>query len=851
MSSPPASPPRTPRSASYSQHHPSISSRLRESHAPRASPRNGLPSPSFDGASDSLPPPLNPLNSHQRSNTTESNNENPASNNSPLRPRHWRNYSTHNCSQPEGEPCEHGKWSPKLNPTSPSSASSTLGDTEQSFGGRYERGQSIVGGVSGVLGDAVGDTVFGDGRFYGSNGDAGTKDQKSGWSGSWTRWWGNGGDDKDDIRKPMSTTRWLASTHRVKNKRRMYLVYYFPFLQWVSQYRWSFFKGDLVAALTMASFYIPMSLSYASNLGHIPPINGLYSFVFNPFIYALLGSCPQMVVGPEAAGSLLLGTVVKSSINNGSSGDEDEVMHARIAGVVTGMAGAVIFIAGLTRLGFLDSVLSRPFLRGFISAIGFVILVDQLIPEMGLMRMAHHVGGVSHGSSVDKIVFLVKNVGKAHGLTCAVAFGSFAIIMACREIKRRLQPRIPSVAYIPDRFIVVVLSAVFTWKFSWHRQGLEILGDVKSSTGAPFPFQFPLLPAHMHHVREAMSTSFLIALLGFFESSVAAKSLGGGESKDRDGLQGMSLSANRELVALGVANVVGGCFMALPAFGGYGRSKVNASTGGRTPMSSILLSIVTVICILFLLPYFYYLPKVVLSAMISVVAYSLIEEAPHDILFFLHIHAWPELFLMALIFLSTIFYSLPLGIALGIGLSLLSVIKHATKPRIQILGKVPGTHDQFENAEEHPQRLEFVEGCLIVKMPEPLTFANTGDLKGRLRRLELYGTTTAHPALPRVRKPEHNNNIIFDIHGVTGLDGSGTMVLAEIVDNYISRGARVFFCRCPKEGSKVMRLFEESGIVDRAGGNRHFVRSVDEALRMAEMERLSDFFERNPAEGGA
>lgn len=112
----------------------------------------------------------------------------------------------------------------------------------------------------------------------------------------------------------------------------------------------------------------------------------------------------------------------------------------------------------------------------------------------------------------------------------------------------------------------------------------------------------------MHHVREAMSTSFLIALLGFFESSVAAKSLGGGESRPGEGIQGMSLSANRELVALGVANIVGGCFMALPAFGGYGRSKVNASTGGKTPMSSIILSLITVICVLFLLPYFYYLP---------------------------------------------------------------------------------------------------------------------------------------------------------------------------------------------------------------------------------------------------
>lgn len=232
--------------------------------------------------------------------------------------------------------------------------------------------------------------------------------------------------------------------------------------------------------------------------------------------------------------------------------------------------------------------------------------------------------------------------------------------------------------------------------------------------------------------------------------------------------------------------------------------------------------------------------KAVLSAMISVVACSLIEEAPHDIKFFMHIRGFSELFLMFLIFAATIFYSLPLGIALGVGLSLLSVIRHATKPRIQILGKVPGTKDQFENAEDNPQGLEFVEGCLIVKMPEPLTFANTGDLKSRLRRLELYGTNAAHPALPRVRMPEHNQNIIFDVHGVTGLDGSGTQVLAEIVEGYVGRGVRVFFCRVPNERSPVWILFEKSGIVDMCGGRGHFLRSVDEALRMTELESLSE-----------
>jgi MFS superfamily sulfate permease-like transporter len=226
----------------------------------------------------------------------------------------------------------------------------------------------------------------------------------------------------------------------------------------------------------------------------------------------------------------------------------------------------------------------------------------------------------------------------------------------------------------------------------------------------------------------------------------------------------------------------------------------------------------------------------VLSSVLSVVSVSLIEEAPHDIRFFIRIRGWSELGLMLLIFVSTVFYSLYLGIALGIGLSILQVIRHSTKPRIQILGKVSGTRDHFENAEVHPDSVEFIEGCLIVKIPEPLTFANTGDLKNRLRRLEFYGTNAAHPALPRVRPPEHNKNIIFDIQGVTSIDGSGTQVLTEIVQGYVSQDVRVFFAHVPQVSSDVFHLLEKSGIVEICGGPTHFVRTVEEALRLAEME---------------
>lgn len=222
--------------------------------------------------------------------------------------------------------------------------------------------------------------------------------------------------------------------------------------------------------------------------------------------------------------------------------------------------------------------------------------------------------------------------------------------------------------------------------------------------------------------------------------------------------------------------------------------------------------------------------------MISVVAYSLIEEAPHDIHFFWRISGYSELFLMTLIFLTTFFWNLRIGIAVGIGLSLLRLLRHSTRPRIQILGRVPGTQD-FENAETDPDALEYAPHCLIVKIPEPLTFANTGSLKDRLRRLEDHGTNAAHPALPKVRKPEHNRHLIFDVHGVTALDPAACQVLLEIVASYIERGTRVYFSRVPGRGrSEVWRLMQVSGIVDVCGGERYFLRSVGEALKLSERE---------------
>ncbi|KAI0198133.1 putative sulfate transporter [Astrocystis sublimbata] len=631
----------------------------------------------------------------------------------------------------------------------------------------------------------------------------------------------------------MARANTLAESHGFEMKGYMYLSYYVQGLSWMRQYKLSWLTGDLTAAVSMASMYLPMALSYAENLAHMPPISGLYAFVFMPLIYAFLGTSPHMVVGPEAAGSLLVGAIVKS-IDRGHDPHphDDAITNAQMGGIAVGLAGAYIFVAGVLRFGFLENVLSRPFLRGFISSIGVVIFIDQLIPTLGLSAVARHVPDLSGGSTVDKFQFIVTYLGGWHRLSGIIGIVSFVVVMMFRKIKNRLQPRYPGVAYVPDRLLVVVASALLAYYLDWEHQGVELLGKVEASSGGLFEVRNPFHWDDRSHIIGALGSSFLISMLGFFESSVAAKSLG-----DARHIEGMEFSANRELVALGVANFAGSFFMSLPAFGGYGRSKLNKSTGGKSPMSSILLSLITVISIFYLLPFFYYIPKPVLSALIMVVAYSLIEELPEDMVFFVRIRGLRELGLMAIIVLVTVLVSLNMGIATGIGLSLVIVVHDASRPRIAIMGKLPNSNN-WVNAEDHPERVESVEGVLIVKIPEPLTFLNTGNLKSRLDRMERYGTNRAHPALPRLRPQNSNQNVIFDIHGVTSMDGSGTQVLMEIVKKFREQGVRVFFSRAPARDNEVWDQLKRSGIVALVGGEHLFVNDVKDALNLAQQAHV-------------
>lgn len=108
--------------------------------------------------------------------------------------------------------------------------------------------------------------------------------------------------------------------------------------------------------------------------------------------------------------------------------------------------------------------------------------------------------------------------------------------------------------------------------------------------------------------------------------------------------------------------------------------------------------------------------------------------------------------------------------------------------------------------------LEEIEGCLIIKIPEPLTFTNSSDLRTRLQRVEMYGSTKAHPALKRSRSPAMTKYIIFDLHGMTDIDSSAAKILTELLTSYKRRNIHSFFVRVNKNARLRIRL-RKTGIV--------------------------------------
>ncbi|KAM0755617.1 hypothetical protein T439DRAFT_320323 [Meredithblackwellia eburnea MCA 4105] len=601
--------------------------------------------------------------------------------------------------------------------------------------------------------------------------------------------------------------------------------YYIPVLNWLPEYTWTAFAGDVTAAFTMTSMIVPQSMSYASNLAQIDPVNGLFGAAIPAMVYSVLGTCRQLSVGPEASLSLIMGQAITAFIadEQHAHGELDPADRMKLAmlisTVITFEAGIITFALGLMRLGFLDAVLSRALLRGFVTAVGLVIFVSQLVPILGLERVLAD-SPIPVESSVDKVFFVLRNLSRTHLLTLAVSGTALATLVLAKMFKGRLFNRrgFKWLAYVPEVLLVVIASTVATGVFNWDLQGLSVLGKVSAGEArVALPFT-----KSAGYLSKCLGTSTVIAILGYLDSIVGAK--------DSAARYGYPVSPNRELVAVGAANIAASFVVGtLPGYGSITRSRLAGDTGATTQMTSLLTGAFVLLVSYFLLGFLFFLPKAILATIILVVVFSILAEAPHDVLFFWKMQAWVDGGLMLLTFVLTFFVGVETGIVVSVAVSMVLCIKQSASMRVSILGRVPGTQYYEPLDDDDDDGLlpgEEIPGVLIVRLRDSsLTFANAGALKERLRRLERYGRGRHHPS-DRPRRAEASV-IIFSLQDTEDIDASALQLLSEVVEAYVARSVLIYWAHVQPA---VLARLDKCGILVLSGDASHVQPNVQSAL---------------------
>ena len=621
--------------------------------------------------------------------------------------------------------------------------------------------------------------------------------------------WSQYGEVDGGYRRPQQ--RVLNAVHTLCTR----IPYYVPVLAWMPAYKREYFVSDLLAGLTVGVMLVPQGLTYAG-LANLPPIYGLYAAFFPLITYVIMGSSRHLSIGPEVTTSILIGKTIleAAKLPDGADPDDDAVQLqylVPVAMVLSLLVGVFSFLLGIVRLGFLDSILSRPILAGFINAVALTLIAEQANTILGIP----HKGG---DTPAEALWYAVTHVGRTHVLTLLISLFCCATMFGAGYVKKSVLPHSRIAQCIPDILIVVVLVTLLSYLMDFGSLGVATL-SIKE-TG----FRRPSIPNVSEFGNSFLVTSALtITLLGFVESQLVSKKFA---SK-----HGYSISANRELVALGVCSIIGSFFGAYSAFGSIARTKVSETAGCKTNMTNLIASVVSLISIILILPLFQWTPRAVTASIIFVVAAGLIEW--HEMHFIWTVKAWKDMLLSIVMTIVTFVFGVDTGVFFAFASCLLLVVKKTSRPGVTLLGR-GYQDDQFGAISELERQVSDIEGILIYKLEGPLYFANAEKLKDSTRRMERYGGFHVHPS--EAPKPMQLSSIIFDMSSLTSVDASALAIMHEIISHYREEGRRVCLVKIPR---KVLYKFQLAGILDLVGFENLY-KTLDDVFALLKNENVTN-----------
>jgi SulP family sulfate permease len=477
-------------------------------------------------------------------------------------------------------------------------------------------------------------------------------------------------------------------------------------LDWVRDYRRSDLKGDLVSGAVLAAVLVPQAMAYARVAG-LPPITGLYAATVPLVVYAALGRSHTLGLGPVASLALLAAAGLSKLADAGSA------EYVAFAATLALLTGVVHLVVGIARLGFVVRFLSAPVLRGFLAGLGITVIVTQVAPMLGYT--------VGVGDLTDVLGEVVRGLDKTSWAAAVLAASTLVVLEACRRV-----------TWLPGPLVVVVAGIVLSVVLDLGTKGVPLVGSVPSELpGVAIP------PLEFNAVKTLVPTALAISLISIVESWAMAR---------RYALvAGYAVSADREITAVGAANVAAGVFQGMPVTGAISRATVGHNAGARTPLSLALAAAGVVAVLGVATGALAELPDAVLAALVvdAVIRFVNIPEARR---------LWRvkriDFWLAVVAFVSTLGLGIELGVLLSVTASMLAVALRASRPHVTV--RLSGRGD----------------GVLEVRVVDELFFGNAEYLD---------------EAIEAALEQEHDiTTLQLDVEGVADLDSTADEMLRRL-----------------------------------------------------------------------
>jgi high affinity sulfate transporter 1 len=547
---------------------------------------------------------------------------------------------------------------------------------------------------------------------------------------------------------------------------------YLPILSWLPGYQKGWFRGDVIAALTLWALLVPEAMAYAGIAG-MPPETGLYAAPLALVAYAIFGTSRHLDVGPSSAvAALSLSVVAGLGVAIGSP----EFILLTIALAL--MVGVFLIIGGFLRLGVLADFLSRPVLDGFVVGVAISIAVGQLDKVLGFEPDGY--------DFIPDLLQFITNLDMIHWPTFIVGAISLALLFALH----RFTPKLPAA------LIVLFLAIAASSLLDFESRGIHIVGEIPA--GLP-DFGIPE-GLGIEELLAVAPGAVGVALVAFAESVAIARSFG---TKF-----GYEVDANQELIAVGASNLGSGFSGAFAVDGSMSRTSAAVGAGAKTQMVSLVAAVAILITAVALTGLFHNLPEATLGAIV-------IHAVWHNISFS-KISQYRSItkldYATAIVaMIGVLAFGLLQGLVLAALLGLIVLLLGTKQRNTSVLGKVPETTiyrsiDHYPDGETYP-------GLLIIRFDGSLFFANAHDFVTAVRQ----AIAAADPQ-PRI--------VLLDGESMNDVDATAVITLKEFQDQLLQTGIQL---RIARVKTQVMDVMQRGGL-EEAIPAEHFYPSVQAAV---------------------